>query len=125
MAHVAVVLGGRRLRVVDLGHGHVALRGDDGRFVAVRPDTALGFGLCPEDQLTPAAAFEEILWPDGRVSLRSCHLTYVSVHPTSGRVTANRTHPGSHERFVLVTAPGPAVPAQGRSSPAAVSSVSR
>ena len=95
----------------DLGHGRVTLRTSDGRFLAVRPDPGPTYAVYPQAELTPEAAFEEILWPDGRVSLKSCHLTYVGAD-TFGRVTANRTEAGLLERFVLV--PLPTVPAQRR-----------
>jgi hypothetical protein len=132
--HVAVTLDGRHLRLGDdrsapvrvggtvidpdavferleLGHGRVALRTADGRFLAVRPDPGLSYAVYAEGELSPAAAFEEILWPTGHVSLRSCHLTYVGAH-TTGRVRANRTDAGPLERFLLVAVPMPVVPAQ-------------
>lgn len=136
MGHVALTLDGRFLRMpgdrtrptrlrlggvtidtdvvferLDLDHGRIALRTADGRYLAARPDAGLSYAIYPEDELTPAAAFEEVLWPNGQVSLRSCHLTYVSAL-TSGQVTANRTHAGRPERFFLVTVPVPSVPAQ-------------
>ena len=136
MAHVALkahsrylhlgLIDGRRLRTgtatvdpsgvferLDLGHGRIALRTLDGRFLSTRPDAGQNFGVFPENELTPASAFEEILWPDGRVSLRSCHLTYVGADP-SGTVTVNRTDPGPGERFLLVPVSRPSVPAQRR-----------
>ena len=101
---------------LDLGHGRVALRTLDGRFLATRPDPGLGFGIHPEDDLTPAAAFEEILWPDGSISLRSCHLTFVSA-AGNGPVTVNRVDPDAGGRFRLVGVAAPVVPAQrGQSS---------
>ena len=148
MAHVALTLDGRYLQMggspgrrldvgtadleprgvferCDLGHGRIALRTLDGRYLATRPDQAHSYGLYPVDDLTPDAAFEEILWPDGRVSLRSCHLTYVGADP-SGPVTVNRVSPGAHERFSLVPVPVPAVPKQRRrSSPDLQSSAPR
>lgn len=141
MGHVALTLDGRYLRLaegerqrparlrvggsgddshavferLELGHGRIALRSHDGRYLAVRPDPGLSYGVYAEQQLTPAAAFEEILWPNGQVSLRSCHLTYVGADAT-GRVLANRTDAGLLERFFLVTVPVPTVPAQRQSS---------
>ena len=139
MAHVAVTLDGHHLRLGDarsdrlriggatlepdavferleLGHGRIALRSSDGRFLAVRPDAGLSYAVYPEDELTPAAAFEEILWPTGQVSLRSCHLTYVGAD-RDGRVTAGRTQPGLLDRFhvapvPVASVPVPVVPAQ-------------
>jgi len=100
---------------LDLGHGRVALRTLDGRYLAARPDPGLGFGVYPEEELSPAAAFEEVLWPDGRVSLRSCHLTYVGA-PDAAPVRVNRVEAGPEERFVLVPVPVAAVPGQRQSS---------
>ena len=135
-AHVALTLAGRYLQLGiggdrrlesasaeleprgvflrdELGHGRIALRTLDGRFLATRPDSHLGYAVYAEEELTPAAAFEEILWPDGRISLRSCHLTYVSARP-GGRVSVNRADAGQQERFELRPVAVPAVPAQRR-----------
>jgi hypothetical protein len=135
MEHVALTLTGRylrpgvhdeRLRIgsatlrsdavferVELGHGRIALRVEDGRYLTVEPDPGLSHVVQPQPELTPAAAFEEILWPNGQVSLRTCHLTYVGVD-TTGRVTADPTRAGIRERFFLVTVPVPKVPQQRR-----------
>ncbi|CAA9385774.1 MAG: hypothetical protein AVDCRST_MAG47-2532 [uncultured Nocardioidaceae bacterium] len=96
---------------LELGHGRIALRALDGRFLAVRPDPGLSYGVYPEDELTPAAAFEEVLWPTGQVSLRSCHLTYVGAD-AAGRIIVNRTEAGPLERFHLVAMPSATMPAQ-------------
>jgi hypothetical protein len=104
---------------VELGHGRIALRTLDGRYLTMRPDHHKNFGLYPEPELTAAAAFEEVLWPTGQVSLRSSELTYVGVQ-VSGRtaVTANRTEPALTERFFFVTVPTGMVPRQrGASEP--------
>ncbi len=98
---------------LELGHGRVALRTLDGRYLATRPDPGLSFGVYPEDELTPAAAFEEVLWPDGRVSLRSCHLTYVGARSTAP-VSVNRTEAGPGERLRVV--PVATIPPQRQSS---------
>lgn len=100
---------------LDLGHGRVALRTLDGRYLAARPDPGLGFGVYPEEELTPAAAFEEVLWPDGRVSLKSCHLTYVGA-PADAPVTVNRVDAGAEQRLRLVPVPMSTVPRQRQSS---------
>jgi len=144
MAHVALTLDGRYLQMrggperrldvgtgeleprgvferCDLGHGRIALRTLDGRYLATGPDTGHGYGIYPAEELTPAAAFEEVLWPDGRVSLRSCHLTYVGAGP-QGPVTVNLVEPGVTERFSLVPVPAPNVPEQRRRIGAAVQS---
>lgn len=136
MTHVALTLDGRHLRLaggtdvrlrvgdpvldraavferLDLGHGRIALRTLDGRYLATHPDPGQSWGIYPEDELTPAAAFEEILWPDGRVSLRSCLLTYVGAG-ARGDVTVNRIAPGVCERFSVVPVHVPSVPEQRR-----------
>ncbi len=83
---------------LDLGHGRIALRTLDGHYLATRPDPGQNYGIFPDGELTPAAAYEEILWPDGRISLRSCLLTYVGAG-AQGDVTVNRISPGVYERF--------------------------
>lgn len=132
MRHVALTFGDRCLRLVrdghrwrlralgsdvdpsavftrvPLTHDRVALRCAQG-FLTRLPDAGENFGLYPCPDLTPQAALEEILWPDGRVSLRCQDLTYVGVDD-AGVVTANRVEPGAHARFayvdVLPTVPG-------------------
>lgn len=96
-----------------LGHDRIALRTKAGQYLAVRPDAGLGYGIYPEDELTPRAAFEEIRWPTGEVSLRSCHLAYVGAEP-GGRVRVNRVEPGQRERFALVDPTPVGVPRQRR-----------
>lgn len=148
MHHVALTIDGRFLRLSALGeglrvcadgddldvlsiferltlpHDRIALRTLDGRFLAVRPDPGHNFGLYPEEAFTPQAVFEEILWPDGQVSLRSCELTFVS-GSCDATVTANRVEPGSAERFHFVPVPAPLIPAQrSATEPAAVPLVS-
>jgi hypothetical protein len=137
MSHVALMLDGHHLQLdgteprlrlgppllepgavferLDLGHGRIALRTLDGRYLATHPDPGQNYGIYPDDELTPAAAFEEILWPDGRVSLRSCLLTYVGAGAT-GDVTVNRITPGVCERFSVVPVEVPLVPEQRRGS---------
>lgn len=143
MEHVALSLDGRYLRLaggptrrlarlelgqasvgdesvferLELGHGRVALRDGFGRYLAVRPDAGLSYAVYPVPELTPAAAFEEILWPSSEVSLRSCHLTYLSAE-SSGRVTVNRTEASTRERFVQLTVPVPSL-LQGHGAPTA------
>jgi hypothetical protein len=143
MAYVTITIGGHYLRLheaggdprlwadgrameadatferVELGHGRIALRTLDGRYLTMRPDHHQNFGLYPEPELTPAAAFEEVLWPTGQVSLRSSELTYVGVQ-VRGRtaVTVNRTEPALTERFFFVPVPAAMVPRQRGASDA-------
>lgn len=99
---------------VDLGHDRVALRPVDGGYVAHAPDRAQSFGLYIGDELTPCAAFEEVLWPDGHVSFRSCQLTYVSADLETGTVTSCRTETGDGTRFRYQAVPLGSVPQQQR-----------
>lgn len=99
---------------VDLGHDRVALRTVEGRYLTHAPDRAQSFGLYVADELTPCAAFEEVLWPDGHVSLRSCQLTYVHADSERGAVTSCRTDTGEGTRFRYVAVPLGAVPRQQR-----------
>ncbi len=137
MAHVALTIRGRYLRVLEedghtvvrvdsptiepgglltrvrLGHGRIALRTVDGHFLAVRPEGRMSFALTVVPELTADAAFEEVLWPSGQVSLRSSQLTYVTGH-LDGSTAANRTLTGAGERFAFVAVPAAMVPAQVR-----------
>jgi hypothetical protein len=125
--HVATVDGETRLRAdgtsvgrrscferLDLGHDRVALRLVDGGYLTHAPDRAQSFGLYLGEELTPCAAFEEVLWPDGRVSLRSCQLTYVHADVDTGSVTSCRTVAGEGTRFRYEAVPLGAVPQQQR-----------
>jgi hypothetical protein len=99
---------------VDLGHDRVALRTVDGGYLTHAPDRGQSFGLYVVGELTPCAAFEEVLWPDGRVSLRSCQLTYVRADAESGTVTSCRTDTGEGTRFRYVAVRLGSVPQQQR-----------
>lgn len=91
-------------RRLGLSHDRVALQTLDGRFLTVHEDEAMSFGVYASDEFGPSSTFEEVLWPNGEVSLRTHRLTFVSVTPT-GRVTANRTVTEASERFVVTSAP--------------------
>jgi len=96
---------------VPLAHGRVALRTLAGHYLALRPDPHHNFGLYPEERLTPAAAFEEILFPTGEIALRSAELTYVSADAADGSpVVANRVEAGDGERFRYVDVPSWVLP---------------
>jgi hypothetical protein len=99
---------------IDLGHDRVALRTVDGGYLTHAPDRGRSFGLYVVDELTPCGAFEEVLWPDGRVSLRSCQLTYVCGDVEDGTVTSCRTESGEGTRFRYVAVPVGSVPQQQR-----------
>jgi hypothetical protein len=99
---------------VDLGHDRVALRTVDGGYLTHAPDRGRSFGLYVVDELTPCAAFEEVLWPDGRISLRSCQLTYLCADADRGIVTSCLTQTGDGTRFRYVAAPLGSMPRQQR-----------
>ena len=102
---------------VDLGPDRVALRPVDGGYLTHAPDRARSFGLYVVDELTPCAAFEEVLWPDGRVSLRSCQLTYLCADVESGTVTSCLTQTGDGTRFRYVVVPASVPQQQRRTAP--------
>lgn len=92
---------------IELPYERVALRTAYGRFLSCqaednRPRMTLA------EELGPREAFEEILWPDGEVSLRTCELTYVSVTRDGSRdaaVTCAGIDTGAAERFRYVDPP--------------------
>ena len=106
---------------VDLGHGRVALVTAEGRYLAARPCGTADAGLRPEDELTACAAFEEVTWPDGSLSFRTCDRTFLGVDG-EGLVLSDRISGGSCERFEYVAVPAelatayPVVPPQPRSA---------
>ena len=106
---------------VDLSHGRVALITPEGRHLASRPCGTADAGVRPEVELTACAAFEEIAWPDGTVSLRTCDRTFLGVD-SQGLVLGDRISGGSCERFEYVEVPAelatayPAVPPQSRAT---------
>ncbi len=85
---------------VELPHGRIALRTLAGKYLSCQPDNGHNYGIYTSDTLGPREAFEEILYPDHTVSLRSCELTYVTASAGGGdRVVVNRTGAGAWERF--------------------------
>jgi hypothetical protein len=62
---------------IELPYERIALRTPYGRFLSCQLGDD-GPRMTLSDDLGPREAFEEILWPDGAVSFRTCELTYVS-----------------------------------------------
>ena len=99
---------------VDLTHGRVALRTQDGSYLASHASHAgHSSGAGPADdsgaahlstELTQCAAFEELSLPDGQVSLRGCDRRYLGVR-ASGRLVTDRVVNGSGERFTYLEVP--------------------
>jgi hypothetical protein len=99
---------------VTLPHGRIALRTVEGRFLSCQPDLGANYGLYTAATLGVREAFEEVLWPDGTVSLRSCDLTYVTAeHGRDRRVVVNRVEPGQESRFTYRHIPA-VIPTQSR-----------
>lgn len=99
---------------VALPHDRIALRTLDGNYLSCQPDLGANYGLYLADTLGPREVFEEVLWPDGTVSLRSCDLTYVTAeHGPDHRVVVNRLDPGDDARFRYHDVPA-VIPSQSR-----------
>ena len=93
---------------VQLPYERVALCTAYGTFLSCR----LGPGGLPvltlATDLGPSEAFEEVLWPDGDVSLRSCERTFVVAPPTTGMplgADGQVGDPGARFRYADVPAP--------------------
>ena len=119
-AHPRVMATGSGMRTttvferVELPHDRIALRTLDGHYLSCQPDLGANYGLYLADSLGPREAFEEVLWPDGTVSLRSCDLTFVTAeHDRDQRVVVNRLTPDDDARFTYREVPA-VVPTQGR-----------
>jgi hypothetical protein len=88
---------------IELPYGRVALRTPYGRFLSCEvSDRSPRMSLT--DELGPQEAFEEILWPNGEVSFRTCELTFLSVsgpalHGHEATVTCGGNESGTAERF--------------------------
>jgi hypothetical protein len=108
LADGAVALGGVWDRV-QLPYERVALCTPYGTFLSCR----LGPGGIPvltlAEDLGPREAFEEVLWPDGDISLRTCERTFVAAPPAAGSpVTADGEDGDPSTRFRYADVPGPA-----------------
>jgi hypothetical protein len=93
---------------IELPYERVALRTPYGCFLSCQVEDGRPRMTLSND-LGPREAFEEFLWPDGEVSLRTCELSYVSVSPAAaGRdafVTCAGIDAGVSERFRYVDPP--------------------
>ena len=93
---------------VQLPYERVALCTPYGTFLSCR----LGPGGIPEltlaEDLGPREAFEEVLWPDGDVSLRTWERTFVSAPPAPGfPMTADGQDGEPSVRLRYADVPGP------------------
>lgn len=93
---------------IELPYERIALRTPYGRFLSCATSD-LGPRMTLTDDLGPREAFEEILWPDGGVSLRTCELTFLSVsgplHGSEPEVVCNGAETGTSARFRYVDPP--------------------
>jgi hypothetical protein len=93
---------------VQLPYERVALCTAYGTFLSCQagPDGALRMTLA--DGLGPDEAFEEVLWPDGAVSLRTCERTFVAADELVGAAVRADGHDGDGDtRFRYGTVPAP------------------
>jgi hypothetical protein len=93
---------------VQLPYERVALCTPYGTFLSCQlgPDGTLRLTLAGD--LGPAEAFEEVLWPDGAVSLRTCERTFVAATDAiGGPVRADGRDGDPVTRFRYGAVPGP------------------
>jgi hypothetical protein len=87
---------------IELPYNRIALRTPYGRFLTCEVHPR-GPRMALTDELGPREAFEEVLWPNGEVSFRTCELTYLSVtEGTRGSepvVACGGNESGAAERF--------------------------
>ena len=69
---------------VQLPYERVALCTPYGTFLSCRTDSDGQIRLTLAQGLGPSEAFEEVLWPDGGVSLRTCERTFVALPDAIG-----------------------------------------
>lgn len=90
---------------IELPYERIALRTAYGRFLSCQAGDD-GPRLTLARDLGPHEAFEEILWPDGEVSFRTCELTFVAVTPaqqgTDAVLACRDTETGPAARFRYV-----------------------
>lgn len=88
---------------IELPYGRIALRTAYGLFLSCQREARQLPRLTLSEEMGPREAFEEILWPAGEVSLRTCELTFVSLAvETSGaepELMCNVEETGERERF--------------------------
>ena len=93
---------------VQLPYERVALSTPYGTYLSCRTGPDGLFLMTLADGLGPQEAFEEVLWPDGSVSLRTCERTFVAA---PGEVGAHLRADGAdgepETRFRYGTVPGP------------------
>jgi hypothetical protein len=115
---VALAAGARDVTAmwerIELPYGRIALRTPYGRFLSCEPGV-VSPRLTLAADLGPREAFEEVLWPDGSVSFRTCELTYVAVdtdspqaHGRAARVVCDSNDTGPATRFTYLD-PSPAL----------------
>ncbi len=91
---------------IELPYDRIALRTPYGRFLSCQVEEDEGPRLRLSGDLGPQEAFEEVLWPDGEISLRTCELTYLTVLQVGlGSLSALGLDTGPSERFRYAVPP--------------------
>ena len=93
---------------VQLPYERIALCTPYGTFLSCQATADGQLRLTLAEELGPREAFEEVLWPDGAVSLRTCERTFVAaVDAVGGRVRADGQDGEPVTRFRYGVVPGP------------------
>jgi len=93
---------------VRLPYERVALCTPYGTFLSCRAGSDGTLRMTLADDLGPSEAFEEVLWPDGAVSLRTCERTFVAATDAiNGPVRADGQDGASATRFRYGAVPAP------------------
>jgi len=95
---------------VQLPYERVALCTPYGTFLSCRSGPGGGLRMTLADDLGPCEAFEEVLWPDGAVQLRTSVRTFVAADDlVSSTLRADGLDGDAATRFRYGTVPGPLV----------------
>lgn len=94
---------------VQLPYERVALCTPYGTFLSCQVDPGGLLRLTLSEDLGPREAFEEVLWPDGHISLRTCERTFVAAPAEPGDpLSAEGEEGDSSTRFRYVEVPAQA-----------------
>jgi hypothetical protein len=94
---------------VEVGEHQVALRNFFGGYLQAHPDGV----VLVNPAIGEWETFTEVWWPDDRISLKTCHGTFVCAENGGGReVVTNRTAAGDWEKFVYEVPPSELLPAE-------------
>lgn len=95
---------------VQLPYERIALCTPYGTFLSCQTAPGMRLRMTLADDLGPSEAFEEVLWPDGTVQLRTCERTFVAADETAGALLrADGLDGDADTRFRYGTVPAPLV----------------